>query len=157
MSHYLDFKTVMTDADALKRALAHMPTGIHRNGIPEHAIEVHENATHLYGYQADKRSQTANVIVRRKDVDPGANDIGFVKDADGTYQAIISEFDSRNAEVKLNSEWLTKLSSYYNYEKSKIELEARKIPYEETKDETGRLQLRCKFKKKNKNGVSISL
>lgn len=152
MSHYLDFKTVMTDPDALKRALTHMGTPIHPGGLPESAIEVHGKPKHLYGYHGDKRSQTADIIVRRENVQNAANDIGFVKNSEGTYDAIISEFD-RN---KFGNEWMTRLSTYYNYEKSKIELEARKIPYEETKNEDGRLQLRCKFKKKTKD-VSINL
>lgn len=152
MSHYLDFKTQMTDPVALKRALTHMATPHHPQGLPAQCVEVHDKPEHLYGYHGDVRAQKANIIIRRKDAQDAANDIGFVKNEDGCYDAIISEFDRKT----FHSGWLTDLSTYYNYEKSKIELEARKIPYEELKDSDGRLQLRCKFKKKNK-GVSISL
>ena len=152
MSHYLDFKTAMTDPEALKRALTHMKTPYHRQGLPAHCVEVHDKPQSLYGYQGDERNQKAEVIIRRNNTQDAANDIGFVKNADGCYDAIISEYDRKT----FHSDWLTELSTYYNFEKSKIELEARKIPYEETKDETGRLQLRCQFKKKNK-GESISL
>ena len=85
MSAYHTLKTEYRDRDTLVEALKEM-------GYPE--VEVHDEATNLYGYHGDKRSQKANVIVRRKYVGSAANDLGFVKTEDGTYEAIVSEYDS---------------------------------------------------------------
>lgn len=57
--------------------------------------EVHESAVPLVGYIGDQRSNKANIIIRRKNVGAGSNDIGFLRNSDGTYQLIISEFDKR--------------------------------------------------------------
>ena len=154
MSHYLDFKTVMTDSEALRRALLHMETPAHCNGLPASTIEVHKTAQHLYGYENDQRDQTAEVIIRKANVQQSANDIGFAKQPDGTYKAIISEYDRRQY---FRDDWLTRLSTYYNYEKSKIELENRKVQYQEMKDSKGRLQLKVVFKTKAVSAQRITL
>jgi hypothetical protein len=104
-------------------------------------IEAHEDPKHLYGYQGDRREQKANVIIRRNNVGGAANDVGFFRDGDGKYNAIISEYDSGH----YNKQWLGKLTTFYNVEKSKMELEAKGIEYTETKDDKGRIQLRAKF------------
>jgi hypothetical protein len=105
-------------------------------------IERHAEAKHLYGYQNDQRAQTAHVIIRRQYVGGAANDVGFVRQADGSYKAIISEYDSSH----YNQTWLNRLTTYYNVEKSKMELESRKIPYTESVDDKGRIQLKAQFK-----------
>ena len=46
----------------------------------------------LYGYQGDRRSETAALVVRRQDVGSGSNDLGFAKSERG-YFPIISEYD----------------------------------------------------------------
>lgn len=154
MSHYLDFQTVMSDTEALRRALLHMETPRHSQGLPAGTIEVHKTAQHLYGYKNDQRAQTAEIIIRKGNVQQAANDIGFSKQPDGTYKAIISEFD-RGKYFK--EDWLTRLGTYYNYEKSKIELENRKVQYEERKDSKGRLQLKVVFKTKTKQSQRVTL
>jgi len=54
-------------------------------------------AKNLYGYQGDQRAQTAEVIVRR-DTKGGlgrsSNDLGFKRNAEGNYEALISEYDT---------------------------------------------------------------
>jgi hypothetical protein len=71
-------------------------------------VEVHDTPQNLYGYQGDSRTDTAHVIVRRKYVGESSNDIGFLRNSEGVYEANISEFDRYN--LKYDEEWLGKLS-----------------------------------------------
>jgi hypothetical protein len=75
-------------------------------------------------------------------VGSSSNDIGWVRNKDGKFEAIISEFDKSY----YNTEWNSKLYTYYNVEKSKMEMDARGIKYTEKIDDKGRIQLRAKFK-----------
>ena len=130
MSHYLEIKTRITNQSALVSALCRM-------GFTKNQIEVHEKATNLYGYHGDKRAQVANVILRRKNVGASSNDIGFVKTKDGTYEAIISEFDKR----KYNDQWLNKVGTYHGVENAKQAFTAHNWDYTESVDDKGRIQL----------------
>jgi hypothetical protein len=100
MSAYHTQQTQYKDRDCLVAAL-------NAQGYKE--VEVHEVATNLYGYHDDMRAQKANVIVRRKFVGTAANDLGFIKAEDGTYSAIVSEFDSE----KHNEGWFKHLKKAY--------------------------------------------
>jgi hypothetical protein len=102
MSHFTCIKTQIKHQDALLKALADI-------GFKE--VEVHETAQHLYGYQGDVRSQTAEVIIRRQYIGSASNDIGFRRQKDGQFEAIISEYD-RN---KYSQEWLNSLTQRYGY------------------------------------------
>ncbi len=107
MSKYSENKTSFKDVDLLVAALVEC-------GYPKECIEVHEEAQHLYGYHGDKRADTAHVIVRRQHVNQymsggSSNDIGFKRGTDGTYAAIISDYDSN----KHNKLWLNKLKVGY--------------------------------------------
>ena len=99
-SEYHQQQTVYKDGECLKGALGDM-------GYTE--VETHEIAQPLFGYHGDMRPEKANIIVRRKHVGSAANDVGFIKSADGTYSAIISEFDSH----KHNSDWMKALKQHY--------------------------------------------
>jgi hypothetical protein len=84
MSAYITCKTQFKDRDSLVEAL-------HDIGYAE--VEVHEQAQYLVGYHGDMRPERANVIVRRKYVGGSSNDLGWVRGADGSYSAIISQYD----------------------------------------------------------------
>lgn len=84
-------------------------------------VETLEDAQHLYGYHGDVRPQTAEVIIRRQFVGTASNDIGFKRGADGTFDAIISEFDSR----RFGEAWLAQLSQRYAYRVVKEQLETQ--------------------------------
>lgn len=93
-------------------------------------VEIHEVAQNLFGYHGDVRSEKANIIVRRKYVGQSANDLGFVKSADGTYAAIVSEFDSH----KHNADWMRALKQHYTErvdmklaKKTGLQLMSRKV------------------------------
>jgi hypothetical protein len=47
----------------------------------------------LHGYTGDVRPEMANIIVRRHNISSLSNDLGFVKDSDGKYRMIISDYD----------------------------------------------------------------
>jgi hypothetical protein len=106
MSQYAEQKTAYKDRDCLVAALAEM-------GYKD--VEIHEEAQQLFDYHGrattylDAKGDKANVIVRRKYVGGAANDLGFVKKADGTYSAIISQYDTG----KHNTTWLEGLKKNY--------------------------------------------
>jgi hypothetical protein len=112
MSEFTECETELKDQAALVDALVEA-------GIAREHVEVHEAPQHLYGYHGDKRAQTANIIIRRNHVGSSSNDIGFLKKADGTYEAIVSEFDRRsggNHAQKTggyNERWLKTLKQPY--------------------------------------------
>ena len=95
-------------------------------------VEVHKEAQTLYDYCGKPRPQKegrpvgdaygileqpkvptevwkATVIVRRKFVGGAANDVGFIKNSKGYYEAIISDYDSN----KHNAAWMTNLTKAY--------------------------------------------
>ena len=72
-------------------------------------VEVHKEAQTLYDYCGKPRPQKATVIVRRQFVGGAANDVGFIKNSKGYYEAIISDYDSN----KHNAAWMTNLTKAY--------------------------------------------
>ena len=104
MSHYSQIKSIMKRKSSLIKALQKIDNGRWKN-----AVEVPEEATNLYGYQGDKREQKADIIIRRKHVGGSSNDIGFKQREDGTFEAIISDYDSS----RHDSSWLDRLTQQY--------------------------------------------
>ncbi|MBA3632369.1 MAG: DUF1257 domain-containing protein [Acidobacteria bacterium] len=73
--------------------------------------EVEEGeALSLYGYQGDRRPETAQLVVRRKFIGSASNDLGFQK-TDAGYVPVISEFDQR---TMMSGKFLTNLRTNYN-------------------------------------------
>lgn len=85
MSKYLTFEEiVLKDRRLLLAALADLGYG-----------EVEEGeALPLFGYQGDRRAETAAIVVRRRHLGSASNDLGFVRTPDG-YTPIVSEYDAR--------------------------------------------------------------
>ena len=102
MSHFTTLSTQLTDADALRAALGDV-------GYPE--VETHAEEQPLYGYRGDRRRDRAHVIVRRKHVGHASNDIGFRRERDGTFAAVISEFDRTTHD----DAWLGRLTARHAY------------------------------------------
>ncbi|MGH3242900.1 MAG: DUF1257 domain-containing protein [Spirillospora sp.] len=102
MSHFTRVRTTLRDSDLLAKALAEV-------GFT--TVETHAAPQTLYGYQGDARPERAEVIVRRRHVGRMSNDIGFRRGSDGSFEAIISEFD-RN---RYDGGWLTKVSRAYGH------------------------------------------
>lgn len=72
-------------------------------------VEVCEAPQTLIDYHGQPRPQKATVIVRREYIGSAANDIGFVKNAEGFYTAIVSEYDSH----RHNEKWMIGLKKAY--------------------------------------------
>lgn len=148
MSHNLDMKTSMIDPEAIARAFTHL-------GFSAAAIKIHKTPVTMRNWKGETMPQKANVIVNYQDVsrvgDYPSNDIGFERGADGVYKCHMDDgFLTRH------TEFMNKLGTYYNYEKSKMELDARKVQYEETMDKLGRLQLKVAFKaKKSQQRITL--
>lgn len=101
MSAYTEQKTQFKDAALLVEALKAC-------GISE--VNVFETAQQLEGYHGDKRTDTAEVIIPRRAVGYLSNDIGFKRQPDGTYKAIVSEYDSS----RYNADWMRNLVNSYS-------------------------------------------
>ena len=87
MSHYTTIALEIRDRDALVAALGDL-------GLAK--VEIHDQPQHLCGYEGDLRPEKAEVIVRREQVGPLSNDIGFRNTEGGTFEAIISDYDQQN-------------------------------------------------------------
>lgn len=83
MSKYLSFSDIIfKDRRLLLAALADL-------GYSE--VEEGE-ALPLYGYQGDRRPETAALVVRRRHIGPASNDLGFQQTPQG-YIPVVSEYD----------------------------------------------------------------
>lgn len=102
MSHFTCIKTQLKNRDTLIQSLV---------DVGFNDVEVHETAQHLYGYQGDVREQTAEVIIRRQYIGAASNDIGFKRQDDGQFEAIISEYDCQ----QYSQVWLNNLTQRYGY------------------------------------------
>jgi hypothetical protein len=100
MSAYTEQETQITDADILKECLKEKGVG---------DVQHHEKAVQLEGYHGDKRKDTAEIVIPRRAVGSMSNDIGFKKQTDGTFKAIISQYDSG----KYNNTWMADLKKRY--------------------------------------------
>ncbi len=89
MSHYVECRPGFKDREALIAALVAV-------GFECSQIEIHEEAVSLYGYQGDERPLKAHVVIRRENVGPAANDVGWERQEDGTFRAWISDYDGRH-------------------------------------------------------------
>lgn len=102
MSVYGKIQTQFRDKDFLIAALEEA-------GFTKGMIEVHDAPASLFGYRGDMRAEKANIVISRQYLGCGANDIGFLREADGSYTAIVSEFD----QVKHGVDWMNKLKRFY--------------------------------------------
>ncbi len=106
MSAYHEYKTEYRDGACLIEALGEMGYNtVEVHDIPQQLIDFQGRPTHY----VDKTGDKAHIIVRRRYVGGAANDLGFVKKADGSFSAIISAFDSG----KHNAGWLNNLKKNY--------------------------------------------
>lgn len=130
MSLYLEMTTEFSDVECLKKALEEL-------GF-KGKVEVHQTAQNLYGYHGDIRPQKAHVIIRRQYVGGASNDLGFERQVNGTYKAIISEYDEK---CGYNGKWLGKLKQAYTVEKIAKEAVRSGRTVHKTKDANGKVRL----------------
>lgn len=112
MSAYTVLQTRIVSAEHLVAALADL--GFTR-------VEVHERPRPLVGWLGDARERTAEIIIRREHVGESSNDIGFARTADGSFEALVSEFDRQ----RFGAHWLGRLTQRYAYHVARDRLEAQ--------------------------------
>lgn len=101
MSKYMTFTDMaFKDRECLLNALS---------GCGYATVEEGE-ALSLYGYQGDRRTETAQIVVRRKYIGSASNDLGFQK-TDAGYVPVISEYDQR---YMMQGKFLINLRTNYN-------------------------------------------
>ncbi len=119
MSAYASLKTEFTDQECLLAALADNTERCYTK------VEVHENPVNLVGFHGDTRQQVANIVIRRSEVGGASNDIGFVKDNDGKYTAIISDYDSHRHGTK----WMTAVKASYTEKRAVKEMKRQGLRF----------------------------
>lgn len=100
MSKYEELRTVLSDERYLLDALQDLG----------YSPEVSLAGLSLYGYLGDERPEKANIVIRRRQLNSASNDIGFVRDANGVYRALISEYDRG---VGFDVAWLGRIAQTY--------------------------------------------
>lgn len=100
MSKYIEMTTALTDERYLVEALRDLG----------YEPEVYREGQALIGYMGDERAERAQIIVRRRHLDSASNDIGFARDGNGVYRAIISEYDRG---IGFDDAWLGSVSQAY--------------------------------------------
>ena len=100
MSKYLELHTQLTDERYLVEALKELG----------YEPEICHEGKSLSGYLGDERRERAEIIIPRRQLDAASNDIGFVRDRSGVYQAIVSEYDRS---MGFDEMWLGRLAQAY--------------------------------------------
>ena len=101
MSKYLSFPDVVfKDRRLLLAALADLGYSQVEEG----------EALSLFGYQGDRRPETAEIVVRRQHLGSASNDLGFARTAEG-YIPVVSEYDQQTLH---SGQLLPKLRTAYN-------------------------------------------
>jgi len=72
---------------------------------------VHEQPQPLRGWLGGDRGTRAHVIVRRRSIGLGSNDIGFLQTGNGYFQAQVSDFDH----TLFGKRWMNALTQRYAY------------------------------------------
>ena len=102
MSHYTLIETQLVSKK-------HLVMALHDMGLRD--VEVFDQAQPLIGWLGEKRKNRAQVIIRKRYLEPASNDMGFLSGSDGRFRAVISDFDQR----KYNMAWLRRLTQRYAY------------------------------------------
>ena len=131
MSAYKRIVTQFRDRECLLEALK-------RTGTPFEVAQKGQRL-HLYGYQGDRRPETAEFVVRRKHIGSSSNDLGYVWNSEaGAYEAIVSEYDTRCTATT----WIRKQVKQ-QYAVSKVVKEARRkgLRVVQQRSEQGQIRL----------------
>lgn len=105
MSEYTVVQVEYNDAECIKAALKELG----------YTFEEHQTAQNLEGYRGDTRTQSAEIIVRRRNVGAASNDVGFKRKADGKFELIISDYDRRG---KTGNNFMQKMKQLYSKHKT---------------------------------------
>ena len=100
VSAYGEFETMIRERRFLVEGLSDMG----------YRVETHPEGAALIGYHGDERPERAEVIIRRAQLDSASNDIGFAREKDGRFRAIVSEYDRS---IGYDDKWLGKVHQHY--------------------------------------------
>lgn len=100
MSKFSELQTAISDERYLVEALQDLG----------YAPEVCRDGKNLVGYMGDERPEKAHLIIRRRQLDSASNDIGFTRDGNGVYQAVISDYDRG---IGFDKAWLGRVAQTY--------------------------------------------
>lgn len=100
MSKYEALRTVLSEGQFLVEAIRELG----------YSPEVSNEGMSLYGYLGDERPEKAHIVIRRRQLDSASNDIGFARDANGMYRALISEYDRG---IGFDDAWLGRVAQTY--------------------------------------------
>jgi hypothetical protein len=123
MSAFTVVKTVLKDLTTVKKALINM-------GWKESQIELHDKPVSLNGYHGSGKRE-AHLVIRKSQLGGRAyNDIGFLKQKDGSIQAIVGDYSksrggSRGQHGHMEGMWLDTLNQEYAYVKLEDEMTAQ--------------------------------
>jgi len=132
MSHYSEVKTSIKDLECLVKALITM-------GFKKEHVDLLSEKEQLRGYTGDSREQRADVRIKgsgwgrgQNHVGGASNDLGWEKQANGTYAMHVSDYDSH----RYGKTWQDKMEAQYSSEV--IKKKARQCGYHlaETYDKT---------------------
>ena len=84
------FDTVREDGEVIGRDVPRP----HTTDIVQRVVRQEGERLPLFGYQGDRRPETAELVVRRRHLGPASNDLGFARTPRG-YVPILSEYDQR--------------------------------------------------------------
>jgi hypothetical protein len=131
VSKYVQFEAeCYPDRDLLLAALADLGYA---------AVEEGE-ALPLYGYEGDRRAETAELVVRRQHLGRASNDLGF-RHTSGSFVPVISEYDQR---ALLGGQFLVRLRTAYS--ERAVEALARRLRGTTSRTvESGVLTIRVRY------------
>jgi len=84
--------------------------------------EIHADGAALIGYEGRERPERAHVIIRRAQIGPASNDIGFVRKPDGNFGAVLSEYDRA---IGFDEKWLGRVHQAYKEQQTLADAKAK--------------------------------
>jgi len=112
MSKYSEAATTVRNQSYLVAAL----TGL------GYKPELHADGAALVGYEGRERPERAHVIIRRVQIGPASNDIGFVRKHDGTFGAVLSEYDRG---IGFDEKWVGRVQQAYKEQQTMADAKAK--------------------------------
>jgi hypothetical protein len=89
------------------RQVTHLVAALEELGFQP---ELHPAGANLVGYEGRERPERAHVIIRRDLIGTASNDIGFARKLDGTFGAVLSEYDRS---IGFDEQWLGRVHQLY--------------------------------------------
>ena len=112
MSKYSETSTTVRNQSYLVAALSELG----------YKAEIHADGAALIGYEGRERPERAHVIIRRAQIGPASNDIGFVRKPDGAFGAVLSEYDRG---IGFDEEWLGRVHQAYKEQQTLADAKAK--------------------------------